>query len=163
MTSFFSFLFQVGSLGIVCCLLKGWSALYIFTGSLLVFLIAFKTFKYGDDTMLAIERYTQIGGSLFYGLANITVVSKCPLGNRKDNFSTMMYVSLFWMCYHTLSLIILTICYYMDVLPVEVATTRLSDPVLFYSVTTATLLMGPLSILSLKLLKNIAKNEVLFM
>ena len=144
-------LFQVGSLSIVCCLLKGFSAVYIVAGCLVVLPIAFVTGQGSDD-------YVKFAWPLFYALTNITVVSKCPVGTRKYNYPTMKSVSLFWMYYHSLSLVILTIFYSVDILPFDVATTRLSDPILFYSVTSVTLLMGPLSILFLISLKNTVKK-----
>ena len=127
--------------------------MYILSGGILVLPIAYRAFfhqREAYDEKFALP--------FFYALTNITVVSKCPLGDRNDNYRPMKFVSLVWMCYHCLALIILTICYSVDVLPVDVATTRLSDPVLFYSLTSVTLLMGPLSVLSLRWLMDTVKN-----
>ena len=146
-------LIQVGSLSIVCCFLRQWSALYIFVGCLFMFFITWKTCGWAFTG-------EKLGLSLFYGLTNITIVSKCPLGNRYRNYKPMLLVSLFCVVYHSTALLVIIICYTTDVsiFPADISSTRLSDPAVFYSVTSIVLIMGPVSVLALRCLKSTVKQ-----
>ena len=74
----------------MCCVLRGWSALYIIVGSFSVFIITYRTFKYGN-TEGTLQRSINIGGSLFYALTNITVVAKYPVGTRYRHINNSRY------------------------------------------------------------------------
>ena len=64
-----SLVFKVGSLTIICTMLKGYSAIYIVAGAVLTFITAYMTaHSYGSDA--------RMGASLFYSLCNITILSK---------------------------------------------------------------------------------------
>ena len=142
-------LIQVGSLSIVCCFLRQWSALYIFVGCLFMFFITWKSCWWGLTEW-------KLGLSLFYGLTNITIVSKCPLASRIMNYKPMLFVSLFCVVYHSTALLIIIICYSIDgsIFPAYISSTRLND----YSVTSIVLIMGPVSVLGLRWLKSTVRQ-----
>ena len=125
-------------------------------GCLCSFIAAFKSYEF-DEYDRTDEK---IGFALFYALTNITVVSKCPLHNRKDNNKAMHFVSLIWWIYHSVTLVVLIIIYSLDksLLPIDIASTRLSDAKFLYPVAAAVLLIGPISIFSLRWLRYTVKQ-----
>ena len=137
-----SLVFRVGSLSVVCTLLKGYSGVYIGLGIVIAFVTAYNTvYNLGSD-----ER---VGDSLFYCLTNVTILSKCPHYNRKKNYKPMFSVSLAWLVYHSLALCSLMFWYSLLPHPAHWAATRLASPAIFYTVCGSLLALAPLSILAL--------------
>lgn len=151
-----SLMFKVGSLAIICTMLKAYSAIYLSVGIILAFIISYKaieTEKVTDDERL--------GVSLFYALCNITIVSKCPMYNRKGNFKPMMGVSIMWLIFHSMAMILLMIWY--GALPTSYhlahwPSTHVSSKAFFYPFCNILLfIIGPLSILALWTLRRQVK------
>ena len=137
-----SLIFRVGSLSVVCTLLKGYSAVYIGLGIVIAFVTAYNTvYSNGTD-----ER---VGGSLFYCLTNVTILSKCPHYDRSVNYQPMFAVSLAWLSYPSLALISLIFWYTLLAHPAHWAATRLASPAIFYTTSCSLLTVGPISILAL--------------
>ena len=147
-----SLIFKVGSIAIICAFLKDYSAVYLGIEIFLTFIVAF--FFYGESGM-----DERTGSGLFYCLTNVTILAKCPLGRRKENYPQMMAVSITWLILHTLTLIGLMIWFgAMDPsthLPhwSEHRFTFHQNPSLFYTLASAMIVFGPISILSLKSLE----------
>ena len=147
-----SLLFKVGSLVISITMLKAYSAVYLGIGVGLAFSVAWVTCPRNnkDDRM---------GYSLFYCMTNVTIVAKCPLENRRHNFKTMMSVSLVWLVWHYFAIITLMVWYReLPHLP-HWKDTYLATPAIFYSSTSAMLLLGPLSIWNLWMLPKQVKAK----
>ena len=147
-----SLIFKVGSIAIICAFLKDYSAIYFGIGICLTFLAAFSFYSRPQND-------EKTGSGLFYCLTNVTILAKCPLGSRKENFPQMMAVSIAWLILHTLTLIGLMIWYgAMD------PSTHLphwsnhrftfhENQALFFATTCSVLVFGPISILALWRLK----------
>ena len=148
-----SFLFKVGSIAIICTLLKGYAAIYLVLGILTSFIVAYKTY----DTSINIDE--RIGFSAFYALANVTILAKCPMENRQTNFRTMMPVSTTWLILHTTTLVGLML--WVVALPTSTHFTHWFDQTVFLTkpailcpvVCVLVLLLGPLSIFCLRCLR----------
>ena len=148
-----SLIFKVGSIAIICTFLKEYSAIYLGIGICITFIVA-SDFRFSTD-----ER-TGIG--LFYCLTNVTILAKCPLGSRNQNFPQMTAVSITWLILHTLTLIVLMI--WFGAMELSTHLPHWSDHrfafhenlTLFYATTCVVLFFGPISILALWGLK--AKN-----
>ena len=150
-----SLIFKVGSIALICTFLKEYSAIYLGIGVCLAFIVACHFYA----TTFTEEK---ISSAIFYSLTNVTILAKCSLGSRKENYPQMMSVSTTWLILHTLTLTVLMIWFgAMD------PSTHLShwsdhrftfheNPALFYATTCAVLVFGPISILALWGLK--AKN-----
>ena len=148
-----SLIFKVGSIAIICTLLKEYSAIYMGIGIFLTFVMACYFYWLKD-----IEG--RIGSAIFYSLTNVTILAKCPLGSRKENYKQMLAVSVIWMILHTFTLLVLIIWFgAMD------PSTHLphwsehrfafhQNPTLFYTAASAMIVFGPISILSLRSLED---------
>merc|ERR1711936_1034491 len=97
-----SLAFKVGSIAIICALLKYYSMIYLGIGMVVTFIVAFFTFPGGYTDEKA-------GSALFYSLTNTTILAKCPLASRGWNYKQMMLVSITWWILHTTTLVILII------------------------------------------------------
>ena len=140
--------FKVGSIVVICALLKGYAVIYLTIGIAITFIVAFLTY----NTSAATDE--KAGSALFYSLTNTTIVAKCPLGNRKDNYLQMMAVSITWLILHTTTLVGLMI--WVGLLPESTHLDHWSShrftlirPTVFYHTISGILLLGPLSILAL--------------
>merc|ERR1712210_242554 len=95
-----SLAFKVGSIAIICALLKVYAVVYLAIGIVITFVVAFITCyglkDYKDETT---------GSALFYSLTNTTILAKCPLADRKDNYRQMMFVSITWLILHSTTLV----------------------------------------------------------
>ena len=148
-----SLIFKVGSIAIICILLKKYVVIYLVLGILTNFIVAFKTY----DTGINIDE--KIGFSTFYALANVTILAKCPLENRQINFRAMMNVSMTWLILHSTSLVGLML--WVGALPTSTHFAHWSDqtlfliePTLFYPAICALIfLLGPFSIFCLRCLQ----------
>ena len=152
-----SLIFKVGSIAIICTFLKEYSAIYLGAGVGITFIVAFWSFT---DS----EHYDENTSSgIFYSLTNVTILAKCPLGSRKENYPQMLAVSITWMILHTFTLIGLMIWFgAVDSLThlahwSDHRFTFHENLDLFYAVTSAVLVFGPISILSLYGLKRQVK------
>ena len=153
-----SLAFKVGSIAIICALLKYYSMIYLGIGMVVTFIVAFFTYagRFIDEAA---------GSALFYSLTNTTILAKCPLANRKDNYKQMMAVSITWLILHTLTLTMLMIWFGAMDLSGTKFPFHWSDhpftfheiPNLFYATTCAVLALGPISILALRRLKRQVK------
>ena len=142
----FSLIFKVGSIAIICALLKEYSAIYLGLGICITFIVAL-FFSNGSYS-----REKRIGSALFYCLTNVTILAKCPLGTRNDNDPQMKAVSVTWWILHTLTLIVLMIWFGA----MDLSTHRLhwsdyrfifhENPFLFCGITSIDLVFGPISI-----------------
>merc|ERR1712210_18888 len=81
-----SLAFKVGSIAIICALLKVYAVIYLAIGIVITFIVAFN--KYYDDDCDDTDE--QAGSALFYSLTNTTILAKCPLANRRWNYMQMM-------------------------------------------------------------------------
>ena len=148
-----SLIFKVGSIAIICVLLKKYAVIYLVLGILTNFIVAFRTY----DTGVNIDE--KIGFSAFYALADVTILAKCPLENRQLNFRAMMNVSITWLIMHSTSLVGLMI--WVGVLPTSThfdhwldKTVFLIQPTLFYpAICLLIFLLGPFSIFCLRCLR----------
>lgn len=147
-----SLAFKVGSISVICVLLKGYAVIHLGFGIVVTFVVAFFTY----NTSAATDE--KAGSALFYSLTNTTIVAKCPLGSRKENYVQMMSVSIIWLILHTTTLVGLMI--WVGLLPDWTHLDHWSShrlvliqPTVFYHTISAILLLGPLSILALRGLK----------
>jgi len=148
-----SLIFKVGSIAIICILLKQYVVIYLVLGILTNFAVAFKTY----DTAINIDE--KIGFSAFYALANVTILAKCPLENRQLNFCAMMNVSMTWLILNSTSLVGLML--WVGALPTSTHFSHWSDqtvfmlePTLFYpAICALVFLLGPFSIFCLRCLQ----------
>ena len=155
-----SLIFKVGSIAIVCTFLKEYSAIYLGVGAVLAFIVAAYFYHDHDDGYIDDEC---IGSGIFYALTNVTIVSKCPLGSRKQNFPQMKAVSLVWLVMHTVTLIILMV--FITAMDPSTHLDHWSDhrfrfkdnQALFFATTCAVIASGPISILFLWRLKKQVK------
>ena len=151
-----SLAFKVGSIAIICALLKGYAVIYLAIAIAITFIVAFNTYDDGYTT----DKKT--GSALFYSLTNTTILSKCPLQNRRWNYKQMIAVSITWLILHTTTLVSLMI--WAGALPESAHLEHWSSqrfaliqPTIFYPTIICILLLGPLSILALWGLKKQVK------
>ena len=150
-----SLAFKVGSIAVICALLKAYTVIYLGFGIIITFIVAFNKYDSGDKDEKA-------GSALFYSLTNTTILAKSFLANREDNFKQMMYVSISWLILHTTTLVGLII--WVGILPDSTHLDHWSShrfaiiqPDIFYPTIGGILLLGPLSILALWGLKKQVK------
>ena len=150
-----SLAFKVGSIAIICALLKYYSMIYIGIGMVVTFIVAFFTYPGGYTDEKA-------GSALFYSLTNTTILAKSPIGNRKNNYPQMMAVSITWLILHSSTLVFLML--WVAALPDSTHLAHWSShrfaliqPTIFYLTTVGILILGPLSILALWGLKKQVK------
>ena len=150
-----SLAFKVGSIAVICALLKVYAVIYLAIGIVITFIVAFNTYDF-DDTD------EQAGSALFYSLTNTTILAKCPLVNRRWNYNQMMAVSITWLILHTTTLVGLMI--WVGLLPDSTHLDHWSShrfaliqPTIFYPTIVGILLLGPLSTLALWGLKKQVK------
>ena len=152
-----SLVFKVGSIAIICAFLKDYSAIYLGIGICITFIVAFNFYSAIQDYRNTEDEKT--GSGLFYCLTNVTILAKCPLGSRKENYRQMMAVSITWLILHTLTLIMLII--WFGAIDPSTHLPHWSDhrftyhenPALFYATTCSVIVFGPISILALWRLK----------
>ena len=147
-----SLAFKVGSIAIICALLKGYAIRYLAIGIVITFIVAFNTYDSSTDE--------NAGSALFYSLTNTTILAKCPLADRKDNYKQMMFVSITWWILHSTTLVGLII--WVGLLPESTHLDHWSQhrfslihPTVFYPTVIGILLLGPLSRVALVGLKNV--------
>merc|ERR1712210_217619 len=70
-----SLAFKVGSIAIICALLKVYAVIYLAIGIVITFIVAFNTYDFNSKDEKA-------GSALFYSLTNTTILAKCPLASR---------------------------------------------------------------------------------
>ena len=148
----FSLVFKVGSIAIICALLKFYAVIPVAIGIVLAFIVAFKTYSLRGFTS------QQAGSAIFYSLTNTTIVAKCFLENRKHNYRQMMAVSKSWLIVHSTTLVGLAI--WVGALPESTHLYHwsshhfiLTHSSIFYPTVISILLLGPLSIIALRVLK----------
>jgi hypothetical protein len=149
-----SLAFKVGSIAVICALLKVYAVIYLAIGIVITFIVAYNKYSGLKDE--------QAGSALFYSLTNTTILAKCPLTDRKSNYKLMMAVSITWLILHTTTLVTLMI--WVGVLPASTHLDHWSShrfaliqPTIFYPTIEGILLLGPLSILALWGLKRQVK------
>jgi len=142
-----SLVFKVGSIAIICALLKVCSVIYLVIGITVTFFVAYNKCNSANTDQKA-------GSALFYSLTNTTILAKCPLNDREDNQVQMKAVSEAWLLLHSATLVGLMI--WVGILPDSTHLDHWSShrfaliqPHIFYPTTVGILLLGPLSILAL--------------
>ena len=145
-----SLVHRVGSLVVICSLLREFSLIYITTGLVISFLVSCSISA--PDT----PKDVQLATATFYSLCNVATIAKFPVGSRSQNYPHLMAVSLVWLCLHSLCL--LSLLLWLGLLPpsthpVHWTITRLDSATVFYPVVVALLVLGPLSLLAVRGLK----------
>jgi len=137
--------FKVGSIAVICALLKAYALVYLVIGIAITFIVAFFTY---DRSATTDEK---AGSALFYSLTNTIIVAKCPLGSRKDNYVQMKAVSISWLLLHTTTLLSLMI--WVGLLPESTHLDHWSShrlvlirPSVFYHTVSGILLLGLLGL-----------------
>ena len=120
-----SLFFKTGTMVISITLLRQYSAVFIVTGVLATFCVAWVTYY-------SVLTAHKLGYSVFYSCTNICILTKCPLDNRKENYKTMMRVSLVWLIWNSITLITLMVLY-TSFPHLLWSNTIFSNPALFYT------------------------------
>ena len=147
-----SLFFKTGTMVISITLLRQYSAVYIVTGVLATFCVAWGTY---DCYFTSTDN--KLGYSVFYSGTNICILTKCPLNNRRYNYNTIMRVSLVWMIWNSITLITLMVLYtsYPHLLW---SNTIFSTPAIFYTSACSVLVLGPVSVFLLWVLRGQIRN-----
>ena len=151
-------MYRVASLAIITTITREFSIVYILVGLLISFCVAYR--KFNNDNGVGIR----MGAALFYSITNLTILAKCPLGTRKENYPVMKALSVTWVILHSLSLVSMIIWVSLPTtyhLPHWANTQRLgllSNLPVFYGICGALLILGPVTILTLASLKRQVKD-----
>ena len=141
------YLFQAGSLAILCTILHFYILVYIGFGFLCT-LVMLKSLS---------EDYDDAFG---YSVTNLLVLCRgfyCK--ERKSEYKALLPLTVFWWIYHSISLLVFLTWYTVnpDNLS-DVSSSRLANPTLFYCLVILLLVLGPCTLLTLFLLKCILKK-----
>jgi len=147
-----SLVFKVGSLAIICTILRVYSIIYIGFG--VFFSLGLVYWKTSDGNF-----FIGLAYGIFYGLTNLVVLCRLPDGYaRKYQYPTLMTVSSFWLICHTVCLLSILIIYSVDSTDLlNVSSTRLADPIVFYFMVVSLLLLGPSTLSNLMGLRDTLK------
>jgi len=88
---FLSLVHRVGSIAVLTTMWQHYAVIYIGVGLLLTFIVVFRSTNY-----LGAATDVRAGLALFYVLTNVTILAKCPLGNRHTNHQHMIEVTWIW-------------------------------------------------------------------
>ena len=135
----------MGSTAVVCTFLKEYSAVYLALGIVLAFVVSFHS---NSESNLD----HRIGSGIFYSLTNVTILAKCPLADRGENYPQMKAVSICWLTLHTATLVGLIIWFGAIDSATHLAHwsehrfTFCKNPALFFATTSSLILLGPISV-----------------
>ena len=151
-----SLIFKVGSIAIISTFLKRYVMIYICLGTILTIIVAFYYFNNNRE-------HERLSTAIMCGICNITILVKTTLGSRKENYRTMMAVSLAWLIFHTVTILMLMVWFGAMDPSTHLAHWKqprfffYNNMALFYTATSGIIVFGPISIFSLWALKRQVK------